>query len=70
MNANNRVLEWLPNTELANVVEPVADFICASEKPEVVLRSILAVLRRQVHATNGLAARHFATSQRALVQTV
>ncbi len=67
MNANKRVLEWLPNSELANVVEPVADFICASEKPDVVLRSILAVLRRQVHATNGIAERHFATSLRALV---
>jgi hypothetical protein len=70
MNANNRVLEWLPNSELANVVEPLADFICASEQPEAVLRSILTVLCRQVNATNGLAASHFARSQRAIGQAV
>jgi hypothetical protein len=70
MNAISYVLKRSPENELAHAVEPLADLICASEKPEVVLRSVLAVLRRQVHATNGLAAAHFASSQRALCQAV
>lgn len=70
MNAINRVLKWAPDNELTQVVEPLADFICASERPEVVLRSVLAVLRRQIHTTNGLAATHFAASQRMSLQVV
>jgi hypothetical protein len=70
MNAVNRVLKWSSDSNLTQVVEPLADFICASEKPEVVLRSVLAVLRRQVNATNGLAATHFAVSQRMVGQAV
>jgi hypothetical protein len=70
MQAINRILNLTPDSRLTEVVEPLADFICASEKPDVVLRSVLAVLRRQIHATNGLAASHFATSQRMSVQAV
>lgn len=70
MNAINQVLKWKPDNDLTEVVEPLADFICASEKPEVVLRSVLAVLRRQIHATNGLATTHFAALQRMSMQAV
>lgn len=70
MNAINRVLKWSPESNLTEVVEPLADFICASEKPEVVLRSVLAVLHRQIHTTNDLAATHFESSQRMSVQAV
>jgi hypothetical protein len=70
MNAINRIMKCSPDGNLTQVVEPLADYICASEKPEVVLRSVLAVLRRQIQTTNGLAAAHFATSQRMTVQAV
>lgn len=69
MKAVNRILEWSSEKELAPIVEPLADLICASEKPDAVLRSILSVLRRQVSATNGIASVH-AASQRTLVQAV
>jgi hypothetical protein len=62
MNAVSRVLEWSPESELSHVVEPLADLICASEKPEVAMRLILSVLRRQVNITNGLAAAQCARS--------
>jgi hypothetical protein len=70
MYAINRVLQWTPESELTQVVEPLADFICASEKPDVVLRSVVAVLRHQIHMTNDLAATHYAASHRMNVQAV
>lgn len=70
MNAVSRILEWSSDSELSHVVEPLADLICASEKPEVALRQILSVLRRQVNATNGLASAQCARAQRVMSQAV
>lgn len=69
MNSVSRILERSTDRELAEVVEPLADLVCASEKPEVILRSILTVLHRRIQATNNLASAHYA-NQRGLCQAV
>jgi hypothetical protein len=48
-------LDWSTRSDLERVVEPLANYICASEKPKTELFSALAVLCREVDATNGLA---------------
>jgi hypothetical protein len=45
--------------ELERVVEPLAAYICATEQPKTALMSALAVLFREVEATNSAAAAHF-----------
>lgn len=65
----SRVLERSTDGELAKVVEPLADLVCASERPEVILRSILTVLHRRIQATNTLASAHYA-NQRGLCEAV
>lgn len=47
-----------PN-ELERVVEPLASYICATDKPQTALFSVLAVLCLQIDATNGAASTHF-----------
>jgi hypothetical protein len=46
-------------SDLERVVEPLANYICATDKPQTALFSALAVLCRQVDATNGAAVSHF-----------
>ena len=59
MNQFNRILESSIGNELERVVEPLASYICATEQPKAALMSALAVLFREVEATNRAAATHF-----------
>ena len=45
--------------ELERVIEPLASYICAADHPKSALMSALAVLIREVKATNGVAKLHF-----------
>jgi hypothetical protein len=45
--------------ELARVVEPLASYICASQRPRETLLSVLAVLKGEVAAMNQTALGHF-----------
>jgi hypothetical protein len=45
--------------DLRRVVEPLANYICATEQPRQVLLSALAVLFCEVAATNQAAIAHF-----------
>jgi hypothetical protein len=46
---------------LERVVEPLASFICATERPRAALASALAMLFSEVEQTNRAAKAHFAT---------
>jgi hypothetical protein len=69
MNAVRSALDWsaanesesvaLDRVVLDRVVEPLANYICATDAPRTVLLSALAALCRQVDATNGAATNHF-----------
>lgn len=54
--ASNRLSS---HNELERVVEPLASYICATDKPQTALFSVLALLCRQIDATNGAASAHF-----------
>ena len=60
MNANC-VLRRAAGHELEQVVEPLASYICATERPQSALNSALAVLFREIAATNQAAIAHFRT---------
>ena len=64
MNTLNCVCDRTTNNELEHVVEPLASYICASDKPSTALHFVLAALRRQVDATNELASTHYRTFRR------
>ena len=64
MNAVRSALDWSAANEsesvvLDRVVEPLANYICATDAPRIALLSALAALCRQVDATNGAATNHF-----------
>ncbi len=44
---------------LRGVIEPLASYICAADKPRTALRSALAALLREVEQTNRAALAHF-----------
>ena len=44
--------------DLERVVEPLASYICAAERPNAALRFALALLFREVEATNRAAKMH------------
>jgi hypothetical protein len=58
MNSTNRLLNYSISSDLERVIEPLASYICATEQPRSALRSVLAVLLREVEATNSAAATH------------
>jgi hypothetical protein len=58
MNHINR-LEWPTAKDLERVVEPLANYICATDEPRTALLSALKVLFREVEATNRAAVTHF-----------
>jgi hypothetical protein len=62
MNALNRVRETSARRDLERVVEPLASYICATDEPKTALKSALAVLLREVEATNRAASAHFRTA--------
>jgi hypothetical protein len=57
----NRVLGGATESNLERVVEPLASFICATERPRAALASALAILFSEVEQTNKAANAHFAT---------
>jgi hypothetical protein len=56
----NRALGLPTERDLVRVVEPLASFICATDRPGAALRSALAILVSEVEQTNQAAISHFA----------
>jgi hypothetical protein len=56
----NRAFGGAADDNLERVVEPLASFICATERPMAVLASALAILKSEVEETNRAARVHFA----------
>jgi hypothetical protein len=52
MTTVNCALEWAIESDLERVVEPLASYISASERPKAALLSALAVLVSEVERTN------------------
>lgn len=44
------------SSDLARVIEPLANYICAADRPRAALASALAVLVREIEQTNQAAA--------------
>ena len=61
MKSYNRVRDWGTGSELKRVLEPLANYICATEQPKAALTSALAALVQEVEATNRAAIGHFRT---------
>lgn len=61
MNQANRIRQQLMATELERVIEPLANYICATEQPKSVLKSALAALYREVETTQRMAVTHCRT---------
>jgi hypothetical protein len=59
MNNVNFLRERMSGSELARVIEPLASYICATDRPQTALKSALALLFREVEATNRTARTHF-----------
>ena len=59
MKTLNFAHEALAPQDLERVIEPLASYICATEQPKTALMSALAVLFREVEATNRAACDHF-----------
>jgi hypothetical protein len=56
----NRAKGRAADDNLERVVEPLASFICATERPRAALASALAILFSEVEQTNRAARGHFA----------
>ena len=56
----NHSLGQATDDNLERVVEPLANFICATERPKAALASALAILFSEVEQTNRAASAHFA----------
>ncbi len=59
MNNANCILNRPGCNDLRQMVEPLANYICATEQPRKALMSALAALFREVEATNQAAILHF-----------
>jgi hypothetical protein len=59
MNRIQYALNRSSGSELRQIVEPLANYICATERPKTALVSALRVLFAEVEATNQAATRHF-----------
>jgi hypothetical protein len=57
----NRGLGLATERDLERVIEPLASFICATDRPRAALISALAMLCSEVEQTNRAALSHFAT---------
>ena len=58
MKSLNVALEWATEADLARVIEPLASYISASERPKAALMSAMAVLVSEVERTNRAAFAH------------
>ena len=63
MNTFNRLTDRPIRADLLQMVEPLANYICATERPQTALLSALAVLFNEVEATNRAAVAQFRTYQ-------
>ncbi len=61
MNTPNCISDRLLSSDLRRMVEPLANFICATDQPRAMLASALAALFSEVEATNQAAMSHFHT---------
>jgi hypothetical protein len=59
MNNTNCISDRLLSSDLRRMVEPLANFICATDQPRAMLASALAALFNEVEATNRAAIMHF-----------
>ena len=59
MNRFNFAADRSIGKDLEQVIEPLAAYICATDEPKTALVSALAVLFREVEATNCVAAAYF-----------
>ncbi len=59
MNHINYKLDRSRGGDLRQMVEPLANYICATDQPRKMLASALAALFREVEATNRAAISHF-----------
>ena len=60
MNTINITHEPASNRDLAQVIEPLANLICAADRPREALLSALAVLFDEVQGTHRATLMHFA----------
>jgi hypothetical protein len=56
----NEQLRRATSTDLQRVIEPLADYICATDRPRAALNQVLAVLTHKVEQMNTLARVHIA----------
>jgi len=61
MNNVTLVFERATISELKRAIEPLANYICATDQPQTALKSALALLFREVEATNRVARRQVRT---------
>jgi hypothetical protein len=59
MNHINHSLDHSGRSDLRQMIEPLANYICATDQPRKALLSALATLFREVEATNQAAISHF-----------
>ena len=59
MNPINYSLDRSSRSDLRQMIEPLANYICATDQPRKALLSALATLFREVEATNRAAISHF-----------
>jgi hypothetical protein len=59
MKAASYAIDRTSTNDLQQVIEPLANYICAAEKPRTALMSALAFLVREVETTNQAARTHF-----------
>jgi hypothetical protein len=59
MNTTNRMSKQSISSDLERVIEPLANYICATDQPRSALRCALAALLREVAETNSAAVSHF-----------
>ena len=52
MNTNNLHLRTTPSRDLTQVIEPLASYICAADRPREALLSALSVLFDEVQGTH------------------
>ena len=59
MNHIHHSLNQSSRSDLRQMIEPLANYICATDQPRKALLSALATLFREVEATNQAAISHF-----------
>jgi hypothetical protein len=61
MNNVNRLSNRPTSSDLRQIVEPLANYICATDQPKRALMTALAALVHEVESTNRAAITHFRT---------